>query len=434
MKRLMALILILWIGLCFTSVLKIALKSECFDVFHRTGVLERLDEMTDDVEFELVRVSGEPIDVLKKLERGEFPAMLWYGVTPAGLKYGLPLMSVDYALAFRGKKTRDEMKFIGTTRDILSVARHLFPRSTLVLFEDFETMVEGLRAGDVDAVFHLKPMLNAIEDVKMERVKGMRAFCRIVFSSSVPDEVVNEINERIIAMYRDGILEEILSDVKDVHPPNTVELVVIDWPPYEFEVDGKWKGTDVEVVERVFSRLGYRVKLVSYPPLRAFRMLRDGVLDGAFSLEKTPLREMFLEYVGTPVSTGCDVLFLSGDVDSLKDLVCGYVEGYANTDMLGKYCSEFVPVSNDKLGIALVLKKRLDAFMTNLLVGKYFLKLLDANGNVRISEPVREYESYLALSKKSPHVPLVPFLEEELERFKGEKEYERILERYEVYR
>ncbi len=429
------------LGIALSTTIKIALRSDCFALLRDVGVLNELEKRLSDLNLVFIPYSGDPYDALKDLGNGKVSAVLWYGTTPFGFKYGLPLISLDYSLVKYG----EDVKFVGTTRELLEIVKYFLPQTTLVVFNDPDDMLKSMNDGDVDAVFYVKPFLleHGLDEENMLEVKGIRAFCRFVFSNKVPDEVVNEVNRAILSLYKSDALK--YENMKGVHKPNIIKLAVIEWPPYEYKDGDEWVGTDVDVVKRVFSKLGYDVKLVSYPLIRAFRFLAGGLVDGAFSIEKTPDREEILSYVDTPLSSGHDVFFINKklasdlfsypevdgfDPDALGKRICGYVKGYANKDMLKKYCSEIIPVQNDMIGILLVLRNRIDMFMTNFLVGRYFSKVLKASDEIVASKAVRGYYSYLALSKKSPHIPLLPFLEREIENFKKSANYTEILKKY----
>ncbi|MDP6630525.1 MAG: transporter substrate-binding domain-containing protein [Kiritimatiellia bacterium] len=67
-----------------------------------------------------------------------------------------------------------------------------------------------------------------------------------------------------------------------------------DYPPFEYEEDGKPTGIDVEVVTRIMDRLGIPFTIDFYPFPRAWMLLTKGKAEAATSISYNPSREPHL--------------------------------------------------------------------------------------------------------------------------------------------
>ena len=414
------------------GILKVSIPEMCLNVLKDTGLSLELKSRfkAHGMKIEFV-LSDDPLESIE----GEASAAIRCGDVPEGVDIvsSIPLLALR--LSYIGDERPD---FLGTTIDLVRKAKYIFPRSTIVVFKGLKDALEALREGDVDAVldFEYSLLKSDVSEDELHGIDNVKAFLRFLFPSD--HGISEEINSLILEMFVDGVIERLVKNVNGVERSNVLRLAVIEWPPYEFLDCGKWVGTDVEIVRRVLKKLGYDIEVNYYPPVRAFRLLEKGVLDGAFSLERTPDREKFLEYVDVPVSSGFDVFFTSKkpgldrgfDPELVRGSLCGYVRGYANLEILERFCSRIITVPSDELGMMLLGKGRIGAFMTNYFVGSFFAKKLGILDKVVASDAVRRYDSYMALSKSSPHVSLVDFLRKALVDFKNSSEYNRVLQEY----
>ncbi len=248
------------------------------------------------------------------------------------------------------------------------------------------------------------------------------------------EKIIEEFNRVLWDLLRSGEVKEILerySLLEFVKPANYVELANINWPPYEFVEDGSWKGIDAELVSRVLRDMGYEVEILRMNWSRIMEYLRKGIIDGTFSLIETPDRREFLYFSDEPISSGIDGFLhrRSVEVDPEKPLLCGYVRGYAYKDLLEGTNFVPVPVSDDETGVKLLAAGRLDLFLVNNLVGKYYSRKHGLDLEFTPASEVRLYR--LALSKVDEfHERILEEFSRRLRIFKKTKDYEEILEEY----
>lgn len=76
-----------------------------------------------------------------------------------------------------------------------------------------------------------------------------------------------------------------------------IKLVTLEYPPYITKEGKEVSGVAVELVERVFNKLGKPIKIDVLPWGRAIEYMRIGKADGIFTAFKTPERETFTVYI-----------------------------------------------------------------------------------------------------------------------------------------
>ncbi|OUR66392.1 hypothetical protein A9Q77_11340, partial [Marinomonas sp. 42_23_T18] len=75
-----------------------------------------------------------------------------------------------------------------------------------------------------------------------------------------------------------------------------LQLVTLEYPPYEYTEDGKLKGMAVEVVKLIFKELEIDITIEVLPWARAIRYIENGERDAIFTAYKNPVREKFADY------------------------------------------------------------------------------------------------------------------------------------------
>ncbi len=304
-----------------------------------------------------------------------------------------------------------------------------------------------LKRDEIDAVLHYSLILENLDlPPKYEIVKRIphpRIFKFVAYSRDLPDRIKRIIEEVVEEMVLGGTVEKVVKEMgldEHVIPANHIKMANIDWPPYEFLEGGEWKGVDVEVLKEVFSRIGFKLEIVNIPWIRIIEHLKIGAIDGTFSLTTTPSRMEFLYFTSEPLSSGLDVLFKredfelpSNDVKDLEGLRCGYVIGYAYGEEFYYSKLEKIPVRDDRTGMVLLERGRIDLFVVNLLVGRYYAKLLGFEDLVPAVKIGKKKLYYIAFPKTDPFYRfLSDIVSKSLRDFKKTDEYIEILKRYGV--
>jgi polar amino acid transport system substrate-binding protein len=111
---------------------------------------------------------------------------------------------------------------------------------------------------------------------------------------------------------------------------------VAEFPPFKYTgPDGKIVGSDTEIVEQVFARLGYTTDIRMQPWKRVQHGAQSGEFAAIYSFTKTPEREKFY-YFSDPINTVRDVFYKKKDralawrtLEDLKDARVAASAGYA---------------------------------------------------------------------------------------------------------
>lgn len=72
----------------------------------------------------------------------------------------------------------------------------------------------------------------------------------------------------------------------------------MEFPPYNYIVEGQWQGWDVEYSKSLLGALGCQPVFIPLPFARALELLKQGELDMMFQLSDTAERRKYLDFVG----------------------------------------------------------------------------------------------------------------------------------------
>ncbi|WP_448385077.1 substrate-binding periplasmic protein [Fervidobacterium sp.] len=320
-------------------------------------------------------------------------------------------------------------------------------RQEVVPFKNITEAIKALERKEIDTVFYSSLTLGYMlknSRGKFEILKGPseKYYHYIVLSKSVSKDVVAKIETALKKLHRNGVVDKIIKkyDLENfVQPGNVVEILTVDWKPYEWydTVKKDWVGVDVDVVRSVLSKMGYEIAFFTFPWSRCVELMKIGAYDGIMSLRITQERLAFLSFPEEPLSTGKDVLFklknskinLSRLEDIPSSVLCGYTEGYAYGDWFWNAKFKKIAVPDDVTGFKLLQGGRIQLFVCNLLVGKQLAK--DLGIEVQPSPVFGEKMIYyLAFSKNYQGSYLSNVFPQRLKEFKLTDEYLKILKGY----
>lgn len=321
------------------------------------------------------------------------------------------------------------------------------PKQEVIPFKNVNDAIKALERKEIDTVFYSSLTLGYMlknSKGKFEALKGPseKYYNYIVLSKSVGKDVVAKIETALEKLHKNGVLKALIKKygLDDyVVPGNVIEILTIDWKPYEWydTIKKDWVGVDVDVVRAVLSKMGYEVAFFTFPWSRCVELMKIKAYDGIMSLRITQECQAFLSYPDEPLSTGKDVLFKlrSSELnfERLEDIsfnvLCGYTEGYACGDWFWNAKFKKIAVSDDVTGFKLLQSGRIQLFVCNLFVGKQLAK--DLGIEVQPSPVFGEKMIYyLAFSKNYQGSYLSEVFSRRLKEFKLTDEYLRILKRY----
>jgi len=221
------------------------------------------------------------------------------------------------------------------------------------------------------------------------------------------------------------------------------QLVTLDYPPYEFEENGKVKGLATEIVREVFRRMGDDVKITVYPWKRSLELVKNGSADAVFTIYHTPEREDFLDYSAEVLVQQKTAFFVLNNskikydrkLDDLKQESFGVVLGVNYGEKFGlfteknqhKIASYYDGFSNMR-GL---LTGMHTITVSNVLGATTILKSMNKESQVKMLEPVlQDVASYLAFSKAAKLKTVRDKFDKTLKQMKADGTYKKIINKY----
>ena len=195
----------------------------------------------------------------------------------------------------------------------------------------------------------------------------------------------------------------------------TLKLGTLEYAPYIYKENDTAKGEISEMLDKVFNEMGYQVEYYFYPWARTLELVKDGKLDGVFTIKKTPSRELEMIYPKEYLVKQDYVFFTSkdskisfnGDFNSIKNYKIGVINatsyGEKFDTALAKGVLKNIDYANNyKSTFQKLIANRVDIVICSKLVGQNLLKELDAtNKIVIIGQPVETAYSYIAFNKNN---------------------------------
>ena len=221
-------------------------------------------------------------------------------------------------------------------------------------------------------------------------------------------------------------------------------LVAADSRPTAYIANGKPTGILVDVVTEAFRRSGQSIKIQLMPWARCLAEVRDGNVDGIFSVFKLPEREAFLAYTDIPVITQVEVFFVhtdskiqfNGNLTALSNHKVGVIRDTSygpEIDKLvknGTWPKVTYTSSVDSL-VAMLAAKRIDISPSYRAVFLDAAKQAGSIGKIRELTPaVESIPSYLAFNKKRDYTQTIVKFNKALASMKTDKSFDAIYAKY----
>ncbi|SDP72965.1 polar amino acid transport system substrate-binding protein [Rhodoferax sp. OV413] len=221
-------------------------------------------------------------------------------------------------------------------------------------------------------------------------------------------------------------------------------LVAADSRPTAYMKDGKPVGILVDLVTEAFRRSGQSVKIQLMPWARCLAEVRDGNVDGIFSVFKLPEREAFLAYTDIPVITQVEVFFVhadsrirfNGNLAALANHRVGvirdtsYGPGIDTLIKNGTWAKVTHTSSVDSL-VAMLAAKRIDISPSYRYVFLDAAKQAGSMGKIKELTPaVESIPSYLAFNKKRDYAQTIAEFNKALASMKADKSFDAIYAKY----
>ncbi len=169
--------------------------------------------------------------------------------------------------------------------------------------------------------------------------------------------------------------------------PQKIECVTTHFPPYAIYDDASqtFSGMDVDIVNHLASTLNWQLKIRYLPWARIKKGIDNQEFECVFSLAKTPLREQQLTFTQLPMHTTEYAVFTKApwQVKHLQELngkLLGVKRGITPArevqDKIDAGDVHAIYANDDEALFTMLEKGRIDAIVTNRLVGRYVAKQL----------------------------------------------------------
>lgn len=181
--------------------------------------------------------------------------------------------------------------------------------------------------------------------------------------------------------------------------------------PYFMQTDGQVHGLNVDVMREAARRVGISIEFRVMPWRRLEVELerKDGGVDCAFAMSRTPRREAYLEFGKVALQPTEYALFVRDDtpaIASLDDLdgkIIGVRAGFrlperVKAGLAGQRWA-IEEVGSDLASFQKLALKRVDAVLSDGVVGQYTLRQLGAQGIRRLAPPLARFDTYLVFRK-----------------------------------
>ncbi|MCP4050890.1 MAG: transporter substrate-binding domain-containing protein [bacterium] len=190
-----------------------------------------------------------------------------------------------------------------------------------------------------------------------------------------------------------------------------ITLGYVDFPPYEFEENGKPSGMLVEIVKTIFEKADIPLKLKFLPFKRAYEYTKNGTIDGLFNFYKTEKRLEFFDYTD-PVIENPLVFFVRKDTiiefntfKDLKGLKIGVMRGYTyGTDFDENTLFIKIKANSHEKSFKRLVFGRIDAYLCDKFVGRYIAGNNDYMSELKtLPTPLKVMKGHIGFTKGKHH-------------------------------
>ena len=225
--------------------------------------------------------------------------------------------------------------------------------------------------------------------------------------------------------------------------PSRLKCASDTFEPYVIETSqyASLQGVNVELVENAASLLGIEIEFNRVPWARLEQALKDNQVDCAVAFFLTPERAQSMNYTRVPIQftsynlfTHTGTLKKGWGTDQIKGWQIGYHRGFLLPQELTQLADEnaikLVALQSEEQALAMLVKHRLNALITNKDVGLYLLKKNNWHGIEVISPAFSYTPAYLVFSKKDGYEGFIPLFDEALFELMKNGRYAQIRQQY----
>mgnify|MGYP000851125610 FL=1 len=211
-------------------------------------------------------------------------------------------------------------------------------------------------------------------------------------------------------------IEKLLSnEEKDFLKKNPIIKVhnELDWPPFNYNSDGKAMGYSIDYMNLVASKVGLGIEYVHGHTWNNFlQMIKENKIDVMLNIAKTANREKYLSF-GLPYTKSIDTIFTKKDENNLKRLndlngkTVAVIKSFYEEELLKEFYPEIklLFVQDTLEGLKKVAFGEADGFIDNFAVANYFIEnnlITNVKPAFEIKDDRFSLDMYLATNKNNP--------------------------------
>ncbi|MBU3005765.1 substrate-binding periplasmic protein [Paraglaciecola arctica] len=214
--------------------------------------------------------------------------------------------------------------------------------------------------------------------------------------------------------------------------------------PTSYLSNQKKRGILVDVITEVFSRSGHTIEILLMPWARCLREVKNGSVDGIFSVYKTPERMTFLSYTDEVLITQVQAFFVTSDSSISFD---GDLRKLANKSISIINQTSYGPrldsaleagvfnwvsqAQSSQSNVKKLLAGRVDLIPSYRHVALSTAKSLGASAKIRqLSPDIEAIPSYLAFTNKRDFSKAIAEFNHVLASMKEDGSYDKIFNKY----
>ncbi|MEF9935411.1 MAG: transporter substrate-binding domain-containing protein [Clostridium sp.] len=209
-----------------------------------------------------------------------------------------------------------------------------------------------------------------------------------------------------------------------------------DYPPYEFvDKDGKYKGFNVDIMNAVAAKMGYKIDFKPMKWSEALDNLKKGKLDAVQGMSKITTRENQFIF-SNPYTISEQVIFTKVDTSYISDIsdLRGRRVGVQNGDvcmqlLTGVSDIKIVPYKSQREAMNGLLNGELEAVIGNKVVGLYEIQKNEHLDKVKFAGDIM-YSTEYGLVAIDKNKDIITLFNKGLEDIKKSGDYERIHDKW----
>ena len=156
----------------------------------------------------------------------------------------------------------------------------------------------------------------------------------------------------------------------------------LNWPPFNYNVNGKATGYSIDYMNLLASKVGLSVDYISGYSWNDFlQMIKENKIDVMLNIARTENRENYLNFT-SPYTKTFDSVFVKKDQNLFQNLndfngkKIAVIKGFYEEELLSKYYPNInlVYVENTLEGLKKVAFDKADGFIDNFVVANYFIE------------------------------------------------------------